>query len=139
VLLGFRMRRFDRHQVFSVSPVVRNMVIHGYLFPDAIGKEIDGVDVPFLCIANRNRSGRRVKCPMVDRNFSASGAVEDLPPLLGIVVAVDTELFPEVTVQQIDGHGFRFCDDRLTHHATLLQLIHIGLGPFIVYTDYTEC
>ena len=126
------MPRIQLPQVLA-GPVVRGVVVHVDLFPDAPAQEGDRVAVPFF--AARHRHGFSVPLPLFPRHRAVRRPVIDLPVFHGVRTVVDGELFLKIALQRLNPHGIPFRHRRVGAEERLLLRVGMGLRELVVLAD----
>ena len=83
-------------------------------------------------LIDRHTAGRLVVAPLLPRYKRIRGPVIYLPVMHGIFTVINTELLLKKTFHQADSQLTFHCHRRAGHKETLLQLILILPGPFIM-------
>ena len=134
IRLRFRVDGVDLHEMLLV-PVVRGVVVHGDLFPDAVGEEAHGVGVERDGAADLHRALLRAVGPAFRREQPVFRAVIHLPVGHGVPVAVDAELLGEKVLHEPDGERVPARRHGLRHQKGLLQRVRMGGRPLVVVAD----
>ena len=129
----FLVPRVDLHQVFG-GPVVRGVVVHGNLLPDAEGHEARGIGV--VRHGRGDRHDTLTITPLRIGQKRVRRTVVYLPVFARLGALVDLELPGEEFLHQRDrertaahrGHG-------RGHQECLLKFIAVCLRPLIVVAD----
>ncbi|MNC11182.1 hypothetical protein D3C75_588720 [compost metagenome] len=102
IRLRFRIHRINLHQMLFV-PVIRGVVVHGDFFPDPVGHEADCVFMPRYNSGQNHIPRFAVIIPLFSRNFFPGRPVDNLPVFERFFGIIDSELFREEILHQIDG------------------------------------
>ena len=126
------MPRIQLPQVLA-GPVVRGVVVHVDLFPDAPAQEGDRIAVPFF--AARHRNGFPVPLPLFPRHRAVRRPVIDLPVFHGVRTVVNVELFLKIALQRLDPDSIPLRDRRVGAEKCLLLRVGMGLRELVVLAD----
>ena len=125
-----------RYFMRLVTPVIGDVIIHLRRIPEDIGQKADGIFMERLCMMHNNRMMLLIQLPVICCNHSSAGTVDNLPPLLGIMVIIRCNLLIEVFRRKCNSNIFTGCQCICAHQIDLLAFLHVLFSEFIMSSGY---
>ena len=134
-----RLAYIKRYFMRLVTPVIGDMIVHLCRIPENIGKKADRIFMERLCMMHDNRMLLLIQLPVICGNHSPTGTVNNLPPLLGIMVVIRCDLLIEVFFGKCNTDIIFGCQCMRTHQINLLAFLHVLFSEFIMPSGYEIC